>query len=450
MKWHCKFGDRDGAVLAMVLILVLALGILAATLLGLSEDVGIEVVRDINKTCAFWTAEAGIEHVKAIAQSKRKPFGYSPAYDAYTSNMKGSNVLSGTTINGSYTVSVLDDPTWDNINKGLKKYNIISRGIVTAGGISYTNTITVAAMIQSFASYMHATNWEQARDGSELWFTTGDIIDGPVYVNDQLNIQNSPRFLQLVSSAAASVNYSSANSSVFEGGLKLNATPISGQFTGDHITDIKNNALANGTGGLVLTNDWYFIFKTNSFTYQQGATLRTNTVLLSNPGGGLIYVNGNAIVKGVVNGKVTLAAQKSIFITNDLVYASAQSPTPWGVGFTNSVVDDYIGLVASNSVILTMQTDVNIHAAIMVTSGASSGLEGFSAYWNASDLRVGLNRPDIHLYGSLSQYRRGTIWSGGSTHGFDKVYKFDTRFFSDAPPSFPYSIYVFSGWTSVQ
>jgi len=445
MKTHINKGNRDGAVLAVVLILVLALGILAATLLSLSEDVGVEAVRDINKVNAFWTAEAGVEHAKAIAQSKRKPFGYSD-YSAYTSNLKGSNVLSGTTLSGSYTVSVLDDPTWDNIIHGVKKYIITSRGIVSRGGVSYTNTVTVLATIQSFASYMHATNWEQNRDGSELWFTSGDIIDGPVYVNDQLNIQNSPRFLQLVKSAATSVNYSSANSSVFEGGLNLNVTPISGQFTGDHITDIKNSALANGTGGLILTNDWTFVFNTNSFTYQQGATIRTNSVLLSNSSGGLIYVNGNATVRGVVNGKVTLAAQKSIFITNDIVYASALSPNPWSGSFTNSVVDDYIGLVASNSVILTMQTAVNIDAAIMVTSGASTGLEGFSALYNANNF----GHPNINLYGSLSQYRRGLIWSSSSANGFAKNYKFDTRFINDAPPAFPYSVYVFSGWTLTQ
>jgi len=61
-------------------------------------------------------------------------------------------------------------------------------------------------------------------------------------------------------------------------------------------------------------------------------------------------------------------------------------------------------------------------------------------------IRDGGNRPDIQLYGSLSQYRRGLIWSG-SANGFDKVYKFDTRFYEDAPPSFPYSFYEFTEWT---
>jgi len=439
-----KKHNDAGGVLVLVLVMVLVLGGLGAGLLQLGTGTSFEVLYAVNDANAFWTAEAGIEHVKAIAQGKRKPFGYSPAYDAYTSHLLGLNVLTGTTFAGSYSVDVVGDP--NNFMHGLKDYDITSRGIVSVGGRGYTNTIKVHAKIQSFGSYMHATAWEQARDGTELWFTAGDVIDGPVYVNDQLNVQYSPRFLQLVSSAAGSVNYANgANSSVFEGGLKVNATPISGQFTGDHITDIKNAALANGTGGLNLTNDWIFVFKTNSFTYQQGATIRTNTLLLSDSNGGLIYVNGNATVRGVVNGKVTLAAQKSIFITNDLVYASAQNPNPWSASFTNSNVDDYIGLVASNSVILTMSNAVNIHAAIMVTSGAASGLEGFSASYNASNL----GRPDINLFGSLSQYRRGLIWSGAG-NGFDKNYKFDTRLLNDAPPSFPYSIYVFTGWTRTQ
>ncbi|MEI6148829.1 MAG: hypothetical protein WCS01_07000 [bacterium] len=444
---------RDGAVLAVVLLMVLVLGILGMGVMKNGEYVGVEVSRDISRAKAFWTAEAGIEHLKTIAQKKRKPFGSSPAYDAYSSSLLGANVLSGTTLAGSYSVSVLNVPTaeWDNSMHGLKKYNITSRGVVTSGGVSYTNTITVRAIIQSFSSYMHATAWEEDRTGQNLWFTSGDVIDGPVYVNDQLNIQYAPRFLQLVSSSAGNPNYQNgANSTVFEGGFISNAAPISGQFTGDHITDIKNAAMANGTGGLVLTNDWTFVFRTNSFTYQQGTnTIMTNTTLLSNASGGAIYVSGNAIVRGVVNGKVTLAAQKSIFITNDIVYASALGANdPWSGSFSTNSVDDYIGLVASNSVIITMRTNVNIHAAIMVTSGASSGLEGFSAYWNASDLRGGTgNRPDIKLYGSLSQYRRGLIWNG-TANGFDKVYKFDTRFYNDSPPNFPYSLYVFSAWSS--
>jgi hypothetical protein len=447
---------REGAVLAVVLLMVLVLGILGVGVMKNGEYVGVEVSRDIHRTRAFWTAEAGIEHVKTIAQKKRRPFGSSPSYDAYASRLLGANVLSGTTVAGSYSVSVLDVPTaeWDNSIHGLKKYNITSRGVVSVGGVSYTNTITVRAIIQSFSSYMHATAWEQNRAGQNLWFTTGDVIDGPVYVNDQLNVEYSPVFSQLVSSAASSVNYSSANASVFKGGLALNATPISGQFTGDHITDLKNAAASGGTGGLVLTNDWIFVFKTNSFTYQRGTTIRTNTTLLSNASGGVIYVNGNATVRGVVNGKVSLAAQKSIFITNDLVYASAQGLNdPWSGGFNPNLVTNYIGLVASNSVVITMRTNVSIHAAIMVTSGVaasepSSVLEGFSAAWNASDLRVSGNRPDIKLYGSLSQYRRGLIWANSSVNGFDKVYKFDTRFYNDAPPNFPYSLYVFSAWSS--
>jgi hypothetical protein len=448
---------REGAVLVVALLMVLVLGILGVGVMKNGEYVGVEVSRDVSRAKAFWTAEAGIEHVKSIAQGKRKPFGSSPSYDAYPSRLLGANVVSGTTLAGSYSVSVLDVPIaeWNNSIHGLKKYNITSRGIVSAGGVTYTNTIVVRAIIQSFSSYLHATAWEQDRTGENLWFTSGDVIDGPVYVNDQLNIQYAPRFLQSVTSAAGNPNYrNGANSSVFEGGFTPNATPISGQFTGDHVTDIKNIALGGGTGGLVLTNDWIFVFKTNSFTYQRGSTIRTNTTLLSNANGGAIYVNGSATVRGVVNGKVTLAAQKSIFITNDIVYASAQSPNPWSGSFNVNNVDDYVGLVASNSVIITMKTNVNIHAAIMVTSGVptatpSSVLEGFSAQWNGDDLRGGGSRPDIRLFGSLSQFRRGLIWSGGAANGFDKVYKFDTRFYNDSPPNFPYSLYVFSAWFSV-
>ncbi len=70
----------------------------------------------------------------------------------------------------------------------------------------------------------------------------------------------SPVFLQWVSSATNSVNYIKRGKHiVFQGGLTLNATPldISGQFTSDHIQDLKTEAQS---GGLVLNNDQNFWF----------------------------------------------------------------------------------------------------------------------------------------------------------------------------------------------
>lgn len=430
-------GSREGAVLALVLVVMVVLGFLGAGLLALSSATGFEAGRSIGTVQAFWTAEAGLEQVKSIANKRRKPLTRITQAGSPSGYLYGSNALVGTTSKGSYAVDVLDDPAWTNSVKALKKYIIVSRATANNGA---KQRVSIRAMIKSFSGFMPSSNWEQSSSGGNIFFATGDLIDGPVYVNDQLNIDGAPRFLQSVSSAASSVNYQNGgNSSVFAGGLSLNAVPldINGQFTSDHITDLQADALA---GGLSLAGDYRFKFAGDgSFTYvRTTAGSPTNTGYLSSLNGA-IYVDGNAWVDGVVNGKVTLAAQDSVFITNSITYASAASPTPWQAGFNPAAVTDTLGLMASNQVQIVGSSAVTIHAAIMVTSDGG----GF----NADQYTTEIGGPTLNLYGSLSYYRRGAVGQVATPwRGYHKNYKFDTRFNTDAPPNFPYSVYQFDRW----
>jgi len=65
--------------------------------------------------------------------------------------------------------------------------------------------------------------------------------------------------------------------------------------------------------------------------------------------------------------------------------------------------------------------------------------------FNAKYFNSALGSPNIYLYGGVSQYRRGAVGQVGG-NGFSKKYKYDSRFSTDAPPNFPYSIYVFTAW----
>jgi hypothetical protein len=153
---------------------------------------------------------------------------------------------------------------------------------------------------------------------------------------------------------------------------------------------------------------------------------------------GAIYVNGSVTnLQGRVNGEVTLAAANSIYIASNLVYASAVSPAPWDAGFNPAAVDDSLGLVASNRVRVLGSQAISIHATIMVTRGD----DGFGAdRWDDS-----IGKPPINLFGGISQYRRGVVGRTSGT-GFAKNYKFDPRFLTEAPPNFPYSLYLFDQW----
>lgn len=425
---------REGAILALVLVVMVVLAFVGVGLLGLSSATGMEAGRSIGTVQAFWTAEAGLERVKTIGLKRRRPFAKIVQAGSPSGFLYGSNALVGTTSQGAYAVDVLEAPGWTNANQALKKYIIVSRGTANNGT---KHRVSVRTEIETFASYMHSTDLERTTGGGLIYFGPADVIDGPVYVNDRLNVYGTARFLQSVASATNSVNYQwGASIACFEGGLVLNVPPLS--FTNaEHIADVKTEALS---GGLSLTSDFKFDFRSDgSFTYVPAATnapIITNYVSAVN---GAIYVDGNAWVQGVVDGEVTMAVQNSIYISNNVTYASAQSPNPWQGGFNPAAVDDSLGLIASNRVQIVGANAVSIHAAILVTSGD----EGFGA----ANRYVPIGAPPINLYGSLSQKRRGVVGQISTPmNGFTKNYKYDSRFHADAPPNFPYSVYVFSRW----
>ena len=434
--------QREGAILGLVLVTMVILSFLGIGLFNLSLASAMEAGRTVSALQSFWNAEAGMEQAIAVAQKRRRPANIISLAGSPSGFLSGSNSISGNTASGTYSVDVYDDPGWTNSSSNLKRYIIRSRGRTPNGK---EQTILVSARIKSFASYMHSSNYERAADGTQIYFLPGDRINGPVYVNDRLNISGgspaNPVFLQSVSSATNSVNYiNGANTNVFQRGLTLNAPKldISGQFTSDHISDLE--AEASEPNGLELTGDYQLIFDAaGTVKYYPRSGGATNTAYLSALNGA-IYVDGDVWVQGQVNGKVTVAAQDSIYISNSITYASAASPGPWDAGFNTNAVDDALGLMAYNRFEVRGTNTVNIHAAIMVTTG-DDGFGAQNRYVN-----IGGNKY-INLYGSLSQYRRGIVSQNGSTfRGFRKNYKYDTRFDTDAPPNYPYSVYEFEAW----
>lgn len=437
-KCQSRRNPREGAVIGVVLVVMLVVSLIAVSLLRLAAADSQEAGTSVASTRAFWAAEAGLEQMKALGVKRVRPY---PSISLNGVVMYGSNVLSGAVAHGSYSVDVVDDPAWTNSVHALKQYIIRSRGFSGRA----TQTVEIKASIKSFSSYIHATHFERINSRSPVYFAPGDVIDGPVYVNDQLNIYGGspmPRFLQLVSSASNSVNYRNrADSSVFEGGLALGAPPldISGQFTSDHITEVKSAA---SLAGLTLTGNYQMNFNPNgtvSYRRTSGSTGVT-TVALSSLNGA-IYVDGSAYVNGTLKGQVTLAAQNSIYISNRIVYASATNVAPWSAGFNTNSVTDMLGLIALNQVQILGTNSVTIHAAVMVTGDGG----GFNAEKKGNELGT----PKINLFGSLSQYRRGVVgYNDSPMRGFLKNYKFDARYDAATPPNFPYSMYVFSNWKS--
>lgn len=165
---------------------------------------------------------------------------------------------------------------------------------------------------------------------------------------------------------------------------------------------------------------------------------------------GVIYVNGNVAISGVVRGQVTIAATGNILIADDLVYA-----TNPGAG----VCHDILGLFAGGDVIV---SDNTLNSPIQPTSAANYftyddtkdefidavvlALNQFTVENYASGATKAepceatvWGRGCLYLTGGIIQKQRGavgTITSPGGT-GYLKRYSYDACAFSSPPPYFP-------------
>jgi len=288
---------------------------------------------------------------------------------------------------------------------------------------------------------MLASHWERLADGTRVYFGPEDYVDGPVYVNDELNIYGNPRFLDLVRSGASDVHYQGGgDASVFEGGLLLDAPPLdfAGMFSRDHVGAIQDAA---NSGGIVFDGDIRLIFHQNGHViaeHERGKKQNYNLSAFN----GAIHVNGNVEIQGIVEGNVTVGAEGKVTIKRQgVTYESAHHNDPFSNSFNPDAINDSLGLISRVGVEIEGKNSINIHAAMLVTE------DGPGFYSPNSDRRT--SNATINLFGSVSQYRRGIVGRVDG-RGFRKNYKYDTRFAAGAPPFYPYSGYVFAEWEQVQ
>ncbi len=165
--------------------------------------------------------------------------------------------------------------------------------------------------------------------------------------------------------------------------------------------------------------------------------------LLSN---GLIYVKsatstpaisktGTVSVAGTLDGRLSIACDYDIQITNHIMYAN----TNIALALTNTS-DDALGLIAKHDVIVMTNAPNNlkIYAHIIAEGSATAAATDGSFY-----VQNHSSRPDsgaLNVYGGIVQYYRGAVGTFGGfwgDTGFSKNYIFDQRFISIPPPQYP-------------
>ncbi|MEB0287005.1 hypothetical protein QN345_05900 [Cryobacterium sp. 10I1] len=145
---------------------------------------------------------------------------------------------------------------------------------------------------------------------------------------------------------------------------------------------------------------------------------------------------GDAFVKGVVKGAVTVATDNFIYVTGNLTYVDPAF--------------DVLGLVAQNAVWVWNPMDCPASggrsACTEVTTangGAPLGDREIDAAilsinhtFQVQNYDTGGSHGTLTVLGAIAQKFRGTVGTGTGTTGFLKNYKYDSRLHGAAPPKF--------------
>ena len=320
--------------------------------------------------------------------------------------------------------------------------------------------------------------WQNSsRSCVEIQFVTGDTLDGAVHFNDTPLINGSTVFLkQYETSDPKCQTPSIANCRRGSGTPNLNgglpryapllylpdnsnqfATFPGCQYTGDTrlkfnsdgtmtVWSYKSAGTTLGTGCGNPAGPWPQTVNvpTDQVIYIKNASTQAKCTT-GQIGDGLPIANddnmntptfycgnGNAYIEGTVKGRVTIAAQNNIVVTDDLLVASTPiTQAPSG--------PDIIGLVAGNSAVAYHPVDASgnnlkapedrwIYASIQALQ---------HSFWVQS-YDNGAKMGTLHVRGSIAQKWRGIVGTSGSSGtGYLKDYGYDSRLKFTSPPYFP-------------
>ena len=137
--------------------------------------------------------------------------------------------------------------------------------------------------------------------------------------------------------------------------------------------------------------------------------------------------DGNILVSGTLNGKLSIVSGSEIYVLEDILYS---------VPPENPVCTDTLGLIAADNVMIAKDSpaggSLEIDATIMAFDGSFS-------VQNYQDIPV---MGELTVYGGIIQNRRGPIGTfsnqaGQQLSGYIKDYHYDVRMRDNPPPYFP-------------
>jgi type II secretory pathway pseudopilin PulG len=303
--------------------------------------------------------------------------------------------------------------------------------------------------------------WEQGRENraipgtggrdfcSTISFITGDEIEGPLHTNDSISTCGSPRFgrtiTDMIEIGGSFPGYHS----------DCSGTPI---FTGTRVTSAPILVPPESNSKLATIAEPAFRYTGQVRICLSGATMTVGngsgcTGLYSGPipPNGVIYVKssscptvyspfgtdyettsgcGNAYVRGIYTGKLTIAAENDVIIDGNLCRTSCSSSS--GEALLGLIANNFVRVYhpcSSDSNRAGSITNPTIHAAILAIQHS----------FIVDNYDCGSTLGTLTVEGAIAQKFRGPVGQssyGRASSGYTKNYVYDDRLRYLEPPSF--------------
>lgn len=276
--------------------------------------------------------------------------------------------------------------------------------------------------------------WMSRNNG--IYFKAGEKFYGPVHSNERLTFQGDPEFFDEVTSA--STNYSgSTNACIFHKGFQLGASNQTMQSIS--FSNLQDKATMQLEGQTYFTFSGANLLITNIRNGWSNQPCETAT-------NGLIYVKtsvsgaastrpADVYVRGTLDGRITLVAERDVLITDHIYYAVDSK--------TNVASDDALGMIAKRDISVTTNAPNNLNIyAHMIATGLYDTNDVTCGSFGVINYGSGAPRGTLMVHGGIVQNDRGAVGTfnsgtGQLLTGYNKNYTYDTRFQTDPPPDYP-------------
>jgi len=412
--------SERGNALITVMVIISAVLLVASALYITAVGEGDLVEQSVDSAKAFYIAEAGQERgigwLKGMADH-----GHYPDEASVENEVLGE---------GTYDVSMTKVA---GLYPWLLEYEVVTRG--TVDGVA--REVVSRVRRETFAQYIYFAN-----NPADIWFTSGDSLNGRMHVNGEIKISGDPWFGGKVTSTADHMVIHGGSNPTFEAGYELGVSEMDLPSVGDLSQTVVQQARNGGVYERKLRG-WSARYEVRLGMAEGYLSYRSyerrgwwgyhysdwNHVRIEDTNGVFVFVD-EVHIEGTLDGQATVASGEDMYITDNILY---EDSTP-GQG-PNPGADDLLGLISLENIIVAdnaaNRNDCEIHAHMMALD------ESFTV----ENYQWGDPRGDLTVYGGFAQDRMGPIGTFhhgyGISTGYNKDYHFDRNMTTQSPPSYP-------------